>query len=72
MPLSCLEISFTVNDDNGGGGGGGGNTSGQKCHEKKETEKIQDFIYRNTTNMKHEMYVCMFIPVIIGATGKIA
>jgi hypothetical protein len=35
-----------------------GNTSGQKCHAKgsrKET-KIEEFMYRNTTNMEHEIY----------------
>jgi hypothetical protein len=35
-----------------------GNTSGQKCHAKgsrKET-KIQQFVYRDTANVEHEMY----------------
>jgi hypothetical protein len=35
-----------------------GNTSGQECHAKgsrKET-KIQEFMYRDTTNVEHEMY----------------
>jgi hypothetical protein len=34
-----------------------GNTSGQKCHTKgsrKET-KIQEFTYRDTTDVEHEM-----------------
>ena len=34
-----------------------GNTSGQKCHEegsRKET-KIQEFMYRDTANVEHEM-----------------
>jgi hypothetical protein len=34
-----------------------GNTSGQKCHTKgsrKET-KIQEFMYRDTANVEHEM-----------------
>jgi hypothetical protein len=36
------------------------NTSGQKCHAKggrKET-KIQKFMYRDTTNVRHEMCDC--------------
>jgi hypothetical protein len=35
-----------------------GSTIGQKCHAKgsgKET-KIQQFMYRGTTNVEHEMY----------------
>jgi hypothetical protein len=35
-----------------------GNTSGQKCYTKesrKET-KIQQFMYRDTMNVEHEMY----------------
>jgi hypothetical protein len=35
-----------------------GNTSGQNCHTKgssKET-KIQEFMYRDTANVGHEMY----------------
>jgi hypothetical protein len=35
-----------------------GNTGGQKCHAKgsrKETE-IQQFMYRDTVNVEHEMY----------------
>jgi hypothetical protein len=35
-----------------------GNASRQKCHEKgsrKET-KIQELMYRHTTNVEHEMY----------------
>jgi hypothetical protein len=44
-----------------------GDTSGQKCHTKgsrKET-KIQEFMYRNATNVEHEMYD---YTVVIGAT----
>jgi transposase-like protein len=35
-----------------------GNTRGQKCHAKgsrKET-KMQEFVYRDTTNVEHEVY----------------
>ena len=37
-----------------------GNTSGQKCHAKGSSEetKIQQFVYRDTTNVEHEMYDC--------------
>ena len=45
-----------------------GNTRRQKCCAKgsgKEVE-IQEFMYRDTTNVEPEMYD---IPIIIGATG---
>ena len=60
-------------------------TSGQKCHAKlsrKETE-IQQFVYRDTANVEHEMCDCTgnswsyrsgnrwTVPVIIGATGVV-
>jgi hypothetical protein len=35
-----------------------GNTSRQKCHakESREETKIQELMYRDTTNVEHEMY----------------
>jgi hypothetical protein len=35
-----------------------GNTSGQKCHTKgnRKENKIQEFMYRDKTNVEHEMY----------------
>ena len=35
-----------------------GNACGQKCHAKgsRQEAKIQEFMYRDTTNVKHEMY----------------
>ena len=45
-----------------------GNTCRQKCCAKgsgKEV-KIQEFVYRNTTNVEPEMTI---VPVITGATG---
>jgi hypothetical protein len=44
------------------------NIIGQECDEerKQKDTKIQEFIYRDTTNMEHEY---MIIPVVIGATG---
>jgi hypothetical protein len=35
-----------------------GNTSGQKCHTKgsRKLIKIQEFMYRDTVNVEHEMY----------------
>lgn len=35
-----------------------GNTSGQECHTKegRKESKIQDFIYRDTMNVEHEMH----------------
>jgi len=47
-----------------------GSTRSQKCCAKgsgKEV-KIQEFMYRDTTNVETEMYDCT-VPVIIGATG---
>jgi predicted AAA+ superfamily ATPase len=35
-----------------------GNTCGEKCHAKggKKKTKKQEFMYRDTTNVEHEMY----------------
>ena len=44
-----------------------GNTRRQKCCAKgcgKEV-KIQEFVYRDTTNVEPEMYDCTFIIIII-------
>jgi hypothetical protein len=37
-----------------------GNTSGQKCHAKgsRRETKIQQFVYRDTANVEHEMCDC--------------
>ena len=45
-----------------------GNTRRQKCCAKGSGKKvkIQEFMYRDTTNVEPEMYN---VPVIIGATG---
>jgi hypothetical protein len=42
-----------------------GKTSGQKCHAKgnRKGTKIQEFMYRDTANVEHEMYD--FIQVVI-------
>ena len=44
------------------------NVSGQKFHAKgsRKEAKIQEFMYRDTTNVEHEMYDHTRI---IGATG---
>ena len=37
---------------------GRGNSCEQKCHAKRtrEENKIQEFMYRDTTNVEHDMY----------------
>jgi len=46
-----------------------GNTCRQKCCAKgsRKEVKIQEFMYRDTTNVETKMYG--YIPIIIGATG---
>jgi hypothetical protein len=36
------------------------------CKRKQKKTKIQDFMYSDTVNVEHEMYI---LSVIIGATG---
>jgi len=42
---------------------GRSNTCGQKCHAQgnRRDTKIQGFIYRDATNVEHEMYDCTII-----------